>query len=95
MIQVDQDKLGKGGRQISKNGDTEVWAKPLDRGYYAVALFNRGESEAEVAVKWADMHVTGTPDVRDLWAHSDLGRKPDGFSATVAPHGVVMIRVAK
>jgi hypothetical protein len=48
-----------------------------------------------VSVKWADVQIIGKPAVRDLWANSDLGHKADGFSAKVAPHGVVMIRVAK
>jgi alpha-galactosidase len=95
VIAVDQDKLGKGGYQIAKAGETEVWRKPLDRGYTAFALFNKGDAEAEVSVKWADVQIKGKPAVRDLWAHSDLGHKADGFSAKVAPHGVVMIRVAK
>jgi hypothetical protein len=33
--------------------------------------------------------------VRDLWAHKNLGRVRDQFTATVAPHGVVMIRVSR
>jgi alpha-galactosidase len=94
-IAVDQDKLGKGGRQIAREGDTEVWAKPLDRGNTAVALFNRGESEANISVKWATADVGANPSVRDLWSHTNLGRKADGFSATVPPHGVVMLRVSK
>jgi alpha-galactosidase len=95
VIAVDQDKLGAGGRQIAKNGETEVWMKPLDRGATAIALFNRGEAETDVAVKWPDAGLKGKPAVRDLWAHTDLGRKTDGFSAKVPPHGVVMIRVTK
>ena len=45
VIAVDQDKLGKAATQISKDGDKEVWARPLDKGAYAVGLFNRGTAE--------------------------------------------------
>ena len=93
VIAVDQDRLGKGGWRIAKEGETEVWARPLDKGYTAVALFNRGDREAEVAVKWADAQVKGKPQVRDLWSHADLGKQAEGFRAKVAPHGVVMVRV--
>ena len=47
VIAVDQDKLGRGGKQVSVRGDQEVWAKPLDRGAVAVELFNRGVDEAQ------------------------------------------------
>lgn len=93
VIAVDQDRLGKGGHRIAQAGDTEVWMRPLERGHAAIALFNRGEADADISVKWADAQIKGKPKVRDLWAHADLGRKADGFSAKVAPHGVTMIRV--
>jgi len=95
VIAVDQDKLGKAGYRLTQNGETEVWARPLDKGDYAVALFNRGAAEAEVAVKWADLKLSGKPKARDLWAHADRGRLADGFTTKVASHGVVMIRVSR
>ena len=95
VIAVDQDKLGKAGRRVAKSGETEVWARPLDHGEIAVALFNRGETEQEVSVNWADAGAPANPKVRDLWAHADVGRKSGKFSASVAPHGVVMIKLSK
>jgi alpha-galactosidase len=95
VIAVDQDALGKGGRRIGKNGNTEVWAKPLTGGAYAIGLFNRGASEVEVGVKWADLKLSGEYSVRDLWEHTNRGRSADGFSAKVAPHGVVLLRVSR
>lgn len=95
VIAVDQDKLGKGGYAVSKKGTVEVWAKPLDHGAFAVGLFNRGEAEADASVKWEELKLNGKLKVRDLWAHADRGSVADGFSAKVAPHGVVMIRVSK
>jgi alpha-galactosidase len=93
VIAVDQDRLGKGGYRIAQNGQVEVWMKPLDQGAVAIALFNRGDNPQDVGVKWADVKLTGTRTVRDLWKHQNLDRKADGFSANVPPHGVVMIRV--
>jgi alpha-galactosidase len=94
VIAVDQDPLGKEGYRFAKNGDTEVWVKPLSKDAYAVAFFNRGSSEAEVGIKWADLKLKGKLKVRDLWAHADRGETADGFSSKVAPHGVVMLRVS-
>jgi alpha-galactosidase len=94
-IAVDQDKLGKQGVRVAKNGDLEVWARPLADGGRAVGLFNRGEAAAKVTAKWGDIGVQGTHKVRDLWAHADRGKVKDEYTAEVPSHGVVMLRIAK
>ena len=95
VIAVDQDKLGKQGVRVAKDGDREVWSKPLADGGYAAGLFNRGAADARVTAKWSDIGVTGSHKVRDLWKHEDLGSITGEFSANVPSHGVVMIRIAK
>ena len=94
VIAVDQDPLGKQGTRLSQDGTTEVWGKPLRGGAWAVGLFNRGEEPAQVTVRWSQLGMGGRPHVRELWAHANRGRVPDHFTATVAPHGVVMLRVS-
>ncbi len=92
VIAIDQDKFGRQGVRVRQQGDLEVWKKPLAQGV-AVALFNRGGATAKIAVKWAEVGIASTnPKVRDLWAHKDVAA-PDGFSAEVPSHGVVMLRV--
>ncbi|MGN6421724.1 MAG: alpha-galactosidase [Asticcacaulis sp.] len=44
VIAVDQDKLGRQGHRVSKDGDYEVWARPLSNGDTAVILLNRSAS---------------------------------------------------
>jgi alpha-galactosidase len=78
---------------VTLDEDLEVWAKPLEDGAQAVGLFNRGEMDAPVAVKWADLGLAGARVVRDLWRQRDLGSFADRFEAKVPRHGVVMIRV--
>jgi alpha-galactosidase len=95
VIAIDQDPMGVEGTRIAKNGDQEVWAKALAKRAYAIALFNRGTDSANISVKWSDVKMNGKLKVRDLWAHSDLGKVADGYSAQVPPHGVVMIRVER
>ena len=95
LIAVDQDKLGKQGTRVARDGNTEVWSKPLQGGAYAVGLFNRGGDSAKVTAKWSDLGITGSKSVRDLWAHKDLGKMSGEFSASVPSHGVVMIKIAK
>jgi len=50
-IAVDQDKLGKQGVRVAKNGDLEVWSKPLADGGHAVGLFNRGADTSKVTCR--------------------------------------------
>ncbi len=95
VIAVDQDALGSQGRRISKNGDLEVWARPLKDGGRAVILFNRGTSENEVSVTWEQIAYPGhlSAKVRDLWEHKELGSFTGSYKAAVAPHSVVMVKV--
>ena len=47
VLAVDQDALGKQASRISQDltTGTEVWARPLSDGTFAVGLFNRGRYE--------------------------------------------------
>jgi alpha-galactosidase len=95
VIAVDQDPLGSEGKRVVKDGDLEVWARPLQGGNRAVILFNRSGAELKIGIGW---EALGYPDhfsatVRDLWQHKDLGKFTGNFSATVPSHGVVMVTV--
>ena len=93
VIETDQDPLGRPGRRVSTDEDLEVWAKEMGDGTRAVGLFNRGEREAIVTAKWADLGLSGKQIVRDLWRQKDLGEYAGRFQATVARHGVVLVRL--
>src|SRR5208282_4962780 len=93
VIDVDQDPLGQPGRRIALDNTLEVWARNLEDGAKAVGLFNRGEMEATLRVKWADLGLKGTQTVRDLWRQKDLGQYEDEFKTTVSRHGVVLLRI--
>jgi alpha-galactosidase len=96
VVAIDQDKLGREGRRIRKNSDLEVWAKPLSDGSRAVILFNRGRSESEVSVNWEELAYPAnlSAKVRDLWSHKDVGAFTGSYSAKVASHSVVMVKIA-
>jgi alpha-galactosidase len=95
VIAVNQAPLGKAGYRVAKEGETEVWAKPLDGGAWAVALFNRGAAVAKVSVKWSDLKLDGKPKVRDLWAHADKKAAAAGYEAEVPSHDVTLLRVSR
>ncbi|MGE5206962.1 MAG: glycoside hydrolase family 27 protein [Chlamydiota bacterium] len=93
VIAVDQDAKGAQGYRVTQEGPLEVWAKPLADGSYAVGLFNRGESPNPVTLELKDIGINGSAQIRDLWAHRDLGSFTGNYTATVTRHGAVMLRV--
>ena len=94
VLEVSQDPLGHQARRISKRNDVEVWAKPLEDGSKAVGMFNIGEDEQPVSIRWRELELAGPVHVRDLWRQKDLDAQADGFTASVPRHGVVLIKVA-
>jgi len=95
VVAIDQDPKGVEGVRVAKNGDLEVWEKPLHDGSHAVGLFNLGEAPATVTADFSDLKISGSHAVRDLWAHADKGKVKDKFEAMVPSHGVVLVKIAK
>ena len=95
VIAIDQDRLGREGERVWKNGDFEVWAKQLIDGSRAVVLLNRGNTETRISASWEDLgypeHLSAS--VRDLWQHKEVGAFTGKFSSAVAPHGIVMVTI--
>ena len=95
VIAVDQDRLGREGRRVWKEGDLEVWSKEMQDGSRAVVLLNRSQADQEIPARWEQIGYPGhlTAAVRDLWAGKDLGKFTGSFRAAVPSHGVVMVKV--
>ena len=91
VIALNQDPLGK---QAGWVGAGEVWAKPLANGDLGVGLFNRSNDRTWVNAHWSNLGITGSYQVRDLWQHADLGLFDDKFSAEIAPHACVILRLS-
>jgi alpha-galactosidase len=91
VIAVDQDPRGVQGKRVRKDGDAEVWAKPLADGSVAVALFNRGDAARKIQLTPGDAGGTRVTEARDLWAGKQVGDPAAGF--TVPSHGAVLLRV--
>lgn len=97
VIAINQDQLGAPGRRIRVDDQNRmVWAKPLaEPNSVAVLLFNRSTNNTHtISVSWSELGLTAGPaQVRDVWAHADLGEFSGGFSAQVPPRDVVMLRI--
>lgn len=95
VIAVDQDPLGKQGRRVARDGNAEVWVKPLTGGGRALLLLNRGKQPLTIRATAEQLGLPPSPRarVRDLWAHRELRRWSGAIAATVEPHGVAMFRI--
>ncbi|HEY9025341.1 MAG TPA: glycoside hydrolase family 27 protein [Burkholderiaceae bacterium] len=95
VIEVDQDPLGRQARRVWKQGDLELWVRPLRGGDRAAVLFNRGSAPAEMKLDWEQLDLPAglAADVKDLWTKKVHRRVRNGYGGTVAPHGVIMVRV--
>ncbi len=95
VIAVNQDVLGVQGKPVLRTEETEVWAKPLAGGEFALGLFNRGDAAVRISAPWKALGITGQWKVRDLWRQRGLGARADRFGATVPRHGVVFVRLSR
>lgn len=95
VIAVDQDPLGVQASRVAKDGDAEVWARPLKGGGRAVVLLNRGTAPREISVNWEQLRYPATlkAAVRDLWLHANLAPAKGRVSAKVPGHAVVMLTI--
>lgn len=100
VIAIDQDSAGIQGRRIRKNGDFETWAKPLgssrgsDYDTYAVGLFNRSATTANMTIRWSDLGLDpSSVFVRDVWEKKDLGVVPEAYAVSVPSHGLALLKV--
>ena len=94
VIAIDQDPAARPVKKISEQGPLVVTARPLLEHSWAIGLFNRSDTVAKMTVLWEQLGLSGKLQVRDLWAHKDLGSFDDQFSAEVPSHGVVLIAVS-
>ena len=93
VIAVDQDPLGKQASPV-KNGNLEMWVKPLKDGGIAVGVVNLDNAPGTATVKASDLGLKGSVrSARDLWTHKDVKFDNGAYSASVPAHGVLMLRV--
>ena len=96
VIAVDQDAAGIQGTRVKASNGLEVWCKPLgsaNGGTKAVALLNRNGSAASITVDFAQIGLSGTASVRDLWAKSDQGSYTGTYTMSVPSHGTGMLKI--
>ncbi len=80
------DQAGHVATPISQATPQQVWRVKNPDGSFTVALFNLGNSSANVTAQWSELGVEGSATVRDVWSHSDLGKFEKEFGATLERH---------
>ncbi len=93
VIALDQDAAGKPAKLLRKDGDTEIWIRPLSKGATAIAFFNRGDEVSNVKVEWADVGGKKPKSGRDIWQQTDFKPAGQSYSVSVAKHGTVLLRL--
>ncbi len=92
--QFHQDTLGKQATLVAnENNVLLVYARDLEDGTKAVALYNLSKEPAAVTAKWSDLKLAGRQTVRDLWRQKDLGQFDGQFHMLVASHGAELVKI--
>jgi len=95
VIAIDQDRLGEPADRVWAEGSQEIWARPLADGSKAVGVFNRFSWPQTIGINFHDLGYKGSVKARDIWAAKDLGALPSHYTARVAGHGVLLLRVSE
>lgn len=70
------------------------WVGQLPDGDMVVGLFNREEESKTYGIDFRkDLGIRKAGRVRDLWRHRDLGPMKGKFSAELAPHSCLLLRI--
>jgi alpha-galactosidase len=72
----------------------QVWLKELEDGSRAVGLINAGNSELTIKADFKKLKLAGPQTVRDVWRQKDIGSVDGAYETTVAPHGVVFVKLS-
>lgn len=91
VIAVDQ--AGIPAKPVNQNSGQQVWFARNPDGSETVALFNLGATPESVTANWADLGLSGTASVRDLWSHRNLGDANGDFGAVLPARGSRLLRI--
>ena len=67
------NQAGVPAKPVSQTTDQQVWYDRNADGSYTVALFNLAATPARVTADLAQLGISGPVQIRDLWAHQDVG----------------------
>jgi alpha-galactosidase len=87
---VDQD--GIPADRVIDSGNEQVFDKRQQNGAWYVGVFNTDTAASHTfSVPLAQLGLTGSANITDLWSGGSLGTSAGTFTTTVAPGGVTLI----
>ncbi|RYZ27006.1 MAG: glycoside hydrolase family 27 protein [Chitinophagaceae bacterium] len=95
LIAINQDISFVQARRVLKEGDVEIWIKPLGKKgkEKAIAIMNRSGEERTVTLNQEKLGLSKKSKLRDLWLHQDLGKLDKAKTFTIPKHGVVVLKI--
>jgi hypothetical protein len=94
MLALNED--GFVGKPLSNDPtkeESQVWTGQMANGDWIIGLFNREDTVKTRSISFSDLGFSGPAQVRDLWAHADLGAM-ESVAAQVPPHGCIILRLS-
>jgi hypothetical protein len=94
LIALNQDIGFVQARRQLKEGGIEVWEKPLGTHgkSKAIAILNRGDSEAIFTLHAGKLGLSKKSHLRDLWLHKEVGKLKKGKTFTIPKHGIIVLK---
>ena len=94
IIALNQDKGFRQATRLLREGDVEIWVKPLGKTgkQKAIAIMNRGEKTGQTALTPEKIGVSSTSKLRDLWLHENIGKLGKSRTLTIPKHGIVVLK---
>ncbi|HXB45620.1 MAG TPA: hypothetical protein VNV85_16250, partial [Puia sp.] len=92
VLAIDQDALGKSARKVFEKDKIQVWVKDLSDGTKAIGIFNLDDKGAKTTINFSDIKTPMVVSLRDVWRQENIGNFKNSFTASVPPHGVVLLK---
>ena len=90
VIAVDQD--GIPGDRVIDSGNEQVFDKRQANGTWDIGIFNTDTSASHTySVSLAQLGLTGSASITDLWSGASAGTSTGTFTTTVAAGGVTLV----
>ncbi len=95
IIAINQDEGFVQAKRMLKEGDIEIWIKPLGaKGKQkAIAIMNRGEEKKDFFIRSEKMGIHPKSQLTDLWLHQVMGKIGSGKTLTIPKHGIVVLKI--
>ncbi|WP_026166634.1 alpha-galactosidase [Gracilimonas tropica] len=94
MLALNKDGfVGKPLTNDPNDAASQIWKGQMSNGDWVVALFNREDSPQTRSIDFQEeLELGEAANVRDLWAHENLGAM-NSFEAEIPAHGVRVLKI--